>query len=52
MEKTSEKSKGEKAKEALRKTREKSSGFRKEFIEFINLYFFGFLLRLWHPSCD
>lgn len=36
MEKTSEKSKGEKAKEALRKTREKSSGFRKEFIEFIN----------------
>ena len=36
MEKTSEKSNGEKAKEALRKTREKSSGFRKEFIEFIN----------------
>ncbi len=36
MEKANEKSKGEKAKEALRKTREKSSGFRKEFIEFIN----------------
>ena len=30
-----EKSKSEKAKEALAKTREKSSGFRKEFIEFI-----------------
>ena len=30
------KSKTEKAKEALAKTREKSSGFRKEFIEFIN----------------
>ena len=29
-------SKSEKAKEALRKTREKSSGFKKEFIEFIN----------------
>ena len=33
MEKTS---KSEKAKEALRATREKSSGFKKEFIEFIN----------------
>lgn len=30
------KSKSERAKEALNKTREKSSGFRKEFIEFIN----------------
>lgn len=30
------KSKSEKAKEALGKTREKSSGFKKEFIEFIN----------------
>ena len=30
------KTKSEKAKEALAKTREKSSGFRKEFIEFIN----------------
>ena len=30
------KSKSEKAKEALVKTREKSSGFKKEFIEFIN----------------
>ncbi len=29
-------SKSEKAKEALKKTREKSSGFKKEFIEFIN----------------
>ena len=31
-----EKSKSEKAKEMLAKTREKSGGFRKEFIEFIN----------------
>lgn len=31
-----DKTKSEKAKEALAKTREKSSGFRKEFIEFIN----------------
>ena len=31
-----EKSKTEKAKEMLKKTREKSGGFRKEFIEFIN----------------
>ena len=30
------KTKSEKAKEALNKTREKSSGFRKEFLEFIN----------------
>ena len=30
------KSKGEKAKEALKATRAKSSGFKKEFIEFIN----------------
>lgn len=30
------KSKTEKAKEALAKTREKSSGFKKEFLEFIN----------------
>lgn len=30
------KSKSEKAKEMLKKTREKSGGFRKEFIEFIN----------------
>lgn len=29
-------SRAEKAKEALAKTREKSSGFRKEFLEFIN----------------
>lgn len=30
------KSKSEKAKEMMKKTREKSGGFRKEFIEFIN----------------
>ncbi|MBR3253253.1 large conductance mechanosensitive channel protein MscL [Candidatus Saccharibacteria bacterium] len=35
-EEVEKKTKSEKAKEALSKTREKSSGFKKEFIEFIN----------------
>lgn len=36
MEEEKDKDKMAKAKEALKKTHEKSSGFRKEFIEFIN----------------